>query len=225
MSNPIKPTLKTEILPIVLIVLNIAASFYFYAHFPERVPTHWNFRGQIDAYSNKAFAAFFFPLLIFGMYLLFLAIPYIDPKKDHYIQFSKVYHIFKGAIIVLLSLIYFYAGLAGLGYNLPINYVVPPAIGLLFIVLGNYMAKIKSNWFFGIRTPWTISSEEVWQKTHRLGGKLFILAGLFLIFGSLLSAEVFWIGFLIFVIVASLVPIVYSYLLYRKIEKNKSSFH
>ncbi|RJR32130.1 SdpI family protein [Candidatus Parcubacteria bacterium] len=223
MPNPIKLSFKTEILPIALLLTSLVASFYFYANFPEQVPTHWNYRGEIDDYSPKTFAAFFFPALNAGLYLLFLAIPYIDPKKDRYVEFSKVYHIFKDILIAVLTLIYFYVGLAGMGYDLSINYIIPPAIGILFMVMGNYMGKIKSNWFFGIRTPWTLSSEEVWNKTHRLGGKLFMLLGLFLILGAFLpNQQLYWIIFMAGIVIIALVPIIYSYWLYKKVKSNNS---
>ncbi|MFA6254535.1 MAG: SdpI family protein [Patescibacteria group bacterium] len=216
MANPIKPTFKTEIIPIVLIILSVLASFYFYANFPDKVPTHWNYKGEIDGWSGKTFAAFFFPGLNLGMYLLFLVFPYLDPKKDRYAEFAKVYHVFKGLMVAVMTAIYFYVGLAGLGYELPVTMVIPPAIGILFVVLGNYMGKIKSNWFMGIRTPWTLSSEEVWNKTHRLGGKLFMIMGLFMIFGAILPPAIFWWLFVAGIAIVSLVPMVYSYLLYRK---------
>ncbi len=221
MANPIKPTIKTEIIPIILILTSIAASFYFYANFPDQVPTHWNYRGEVDSYSSKAFGAFFFPLLILGIYLLFLVIPYLDPRQKRYQDFAKVYHIFKGILVGFMALIYFITGLAGLGYQISVGSIVPAGVGLLFIVLGNYLSKIKPNWFMGIRTPWTLESEEVWNKTHRLGGKLFILMGLFMIFGSILPVEYFWYSFVVGVMAVSLIPIVYSYLLFRKLEKNK----
>ena len=219
MKNPINPTKKTEFIPVILILLSIIASFYFYSNFPNQVPTHWNYKGEVDAYSSKAFGAFFFPLINIVLYLMFLVIPYIDPRKDRYKDFKKVYHVFKGIFIAFMSLIYFYASLAGLGYPVSINTVVPAAVGLLFIVIGNYMSKIKTNWFLGIRTPWTLSNEEVWNKTHRLGGKVFITMGVVMILGIFMPGETYWKIFPIMIIVLVFVPVVYSYFLYRKVEK------
>jgi len=218
--NPIKPTLKTEVVPITLILLGLLASFYFYAHFPEQVPTHWNYRGEIDGWASKGFGAFFFPFLNLGIYLLFLFLPYLDPKKNRYQDFRKAYHVFKTMLITFMTFMYFYTGLAGLGYNVSISTVTPVAIGILFVIIGNYLGKIKSNWFMGIRTPWTLSNEEVWNKTNRLGGKMFIIMGLITIFGVFFPSEIFWIIFIISISLAGLVPIIYSYILYRKIEKN-----
>ena len=221
MASPIKPTLKTEIAPIILLLAGVIASFYFYQNFPERVVTHWNFAGQPDGYSSRAFAAFFFPLLNVGMYLLFLVFPSFDPKKDRYAQFAKAYHVFKLAIVGVMTLIYGIVGMAGVGYPVPIERVLPATIGVLFIVLGNYMAKLKRNWFMGIRTPWTLSNEEVWNKTHRLGGKLFILMGVLMAAMGFWKNLATWYIFTGGIIGVALVPIIYSFLLYRKLEKNR----
>jgi uncharacterized membrane protein len=219
--NPIKSTIKTEVVPVMLIILSILASFYFYAHFPDRVATHWNYNGQIDGWSGRGFAAFFFPMLNLGLYLLFLGLPYLDPKKDRYAQFAKPYHIFKTLIVGFLTVIYFLVGSAGIGYPVDISLIVPSGVGVLFIIIGNYLGKIKPNWFMGIRTPWTLSNEEVWNKTNRLGGKLFIIAGLIMLIGFLLPPSIFWVIFIIILAVIILLPIIYSYWLYQKIEKNK----
>jgi len=95
MTNPIKPTIKTEFIPLGLLILTVAASVFFYNNLPERIAVHWNFAGVADGYGSGQAQAIFFPILIIGMYILFLFIPYLDPKKERYEQFSKVYHIFK----------------------------------------------------------------------------------------------------------------------------------
>lgn len=221
MPNPIKPTLKTEILPILLLVMAVLASFYFYANFPERVPIHWNIAGEVDNYGSRATGAFLFPGILVGMYLLFLFIPYIDPKKKRYVQFRKVYHIFKAFMIFFMTAIYFIASLNALGYNIPVGLWVPMMVGLLFIVIGNYMGKIKSNWFMGIRTPWTLSSEEVWNKTHRFGGKVFILGGVLMMLMNFLPLKLRWPLFVTIMIIILFGTIGYSYVLYRQEEKKK----
>lgn len=222
MLNPIKPTIKTEILPILIIILASLASIYFYPLFPEQVPIHWNFQGEPDNWGSAKFAAFFFPVIIMGMYLLFLFIPYIDPKKERYDQFKNVYHIFKVLLILFMAAIYFISSFNAIGYNISINTWVPSMVGLLFIVLGNYMSKIKFNWFIGIRTPWTLSNEEVWNKTHRFGGKVFIFAGLLFILGQFSPDNFRAPLFIVSVAIVLLGTIGYSYLAYLKEEKKKN---
>ena len=111
---------------------------------------------------------------------MFLLIPYLDPKKERYEQFNRVYHIFKNIILALMVIIYFLMCFNGLGYNLPVGIIVPILIGILFIVMGNYMAKLKRNWFVGIRRHGLCLAKK-WNKTHRFGGKMFILAGFLMI--------------------------------------------
>lgn len=222
MANPTKPTIKTEFFPLLLIILTLVSAVYFYNNLPERVAVHWNFKGQVDAYGSGQTQAIIMPLVAVGMYLLFLLLPYLDPKKERYEQFNKVYHIFKDMILALFVIIYFIVGLNGLGYNLPVGVIIPILIGLLFIIIGNYMAKIKMNWFMGIRTPWTLSSEEVWNKTHRFGGKMFILAGLLMIAESFLPEN--WKLPVFVIMIAGLVfgTMGYSYVIYLK-EKKKAN--
>jgi uncharacterized membrane protein len=186
---------------------------------PERIPVHWNFSGEVDRWGSGKVHAVFFSVLVIGMYLLFLFIPYLDPKKARYEQFSKTYHIFKSIIIFFLFLIYLIASLNGLGYNISVAFWVPVLIGILFIIIGNYMGKIKSNWFVGIRTPWTLSSEEVWNKTHRFGGKMFILAGLLIAFEGIMPANWRLPIFIIALVVILLGTLVYSYVVYLKEKK------
>ena len=219
MQNPIRPTLKTEIIPIILILISIPLSFYFYANFPDRVPTHWNFAGEVDGWSSRGFAAFFFPALIAAIYLMMLIIPYADPKRERYDQFKKIYHLVKLVLVIFFVLIYIVSGLIGIGYNLPIKIFIPTGVGLLFIILGNYLGKVKQNWFMGIRTPWTLSSDIVWNKTHRLGGKLFIVAGLIMILGAFIPAKFYGPLFIIGISSVLLIPIIYSYIIYRQEKK------
>ena len=221
MTNPIKPTLKTEFIPLLLVISVLSSAVYFYNNLPERVATHWNYAGEVDAYGSGQTQAIAIPLMIVGMYLLFLLMPFLDPRKERYEQFSKVYHIFKSMMICLLTIIYFVVCLNGLGYNLPVGIIIPGLIGLLFIVIGNYMAKLKLNWFVGIRTPWTMSSEEVWSKTHRFGGKMFILAGLLMIAGIVVPNSWKLALFIITMILLLGGTIGYSYLVYLQEKKKK----
>jgi len=222
MNNPIKPTVKTEIFSWLLIALTVVSAVYFYNNLPDRIATHWNFAGQVDAYGSGKTHVIVLSALVIGMYFLFLLLPYFDPKKERYEQFAKVYHVFKNILLALFVIIFFITSLNGLGYNLPVGVIIPFLIGLLFIVLGNYMGKIKMNWFVGIRTPWTMSSEEVWNKTHRFGGKMFILAGLLLMAEIIMPLS--WKLPVFIVMIAALLfgTIGYSYIVYLQ-EKNKKN--
>jgi uncharacterized membrane protein len=221
MPYPIKLSVKSEILPILAVIASVILGFYFYAHFPQTVVTHWNWAGQPNGYSGKFTGAFAIPLLLLGMYVLFLVFPMLDPKKERYADFAKVYHFFKAAIILILSGVYAASGFYNLGFNIKISLVVPLMVGILMIVMGNYMGKIKKNWFVGIRTPWTLSSENVWNQTHRVGGWMFMAFGLLIIISPLLPKVLGLAAFILGIILVVFGTFVYSYLLYRK--ENKAS--
>lgn len=216
MKSSLKIQWKIEVFSFILLIGSFVLGFYFYNHFPERIISHWNFVGEADGYSGKFFGAFGLPLMNLGIYLLFLFLPLLDPKRERYTAFEKVYHVFRIAFLSVLTAIYLVLGFVNLGYDIPVNRVVPFLVGMLMIVIGNFMGKIKSNWFIGIRTPWTLASENVWNKTHRVGGWLFILFGLIIMvvpfLSYMLGAILFGAGVLALIFGST----VYSYLIYRK---------
>jgi uncharacterized membrane protein len=220
MQSPIKLTWKSEIWSIILILITVASSFYFYAHFPERVVTHWGFMGEPNGWSSRAGAAFGLMAMVPGMYLMFLLLPLLDPKKERYVEFAKVFHLFKNVLLTFFAVIYLLSSLYNIGYPIRMQFWAPWLVGLLMIFLGNYLGKIKPNWFVGIRTPWTLSSENVWYKTHRVGGWAFILFGVCIIISPNLPPA--W-GTGLFTggaIVCIFGTILYSYILYLQERKN-----
>jgi len=216
MLNSIKPTFKTEVIPLLILAITLVASFYFYSVFPERVPVHWGITGQVDGWGSRATGAFVIPGMLVGMYILFLVLPYLDPKRERYEQFAKTYLTFRTLIISFLAVIYFIASLSALGYNISVGFWMPILVGLLFVFIGNFLAKVKMNWFMGIRTPWTMSSEEVWNKTHRAGSKMFILAGLLMMLTAFVAPIMKIVVFITAMVIILGGTIGYSYWLYRK---------
>ena len=209
---------KKEIIPISLIILAFVLGFYFYSKLPDQIPGHWDYKGEIDAYTSKDFAIFFYPSLTLGLYLLLSFIPLIDPLRKNYASFAQYYFIFRLIFVCFFLSLYFYSLWASFGTEININYFIIPLLSFLFIFLGLFMPKIKKNYFVGIRNPWTIHSEKVWDKTHQFGGKLFIGAGIISILSLLSPCYSFFI-FLTAVILAGLIANVYSYLIFRKLEK------
>lgn len=218
-----KMTLKTEWLSLLLIAFAIGLSIWAYPQLPEKVASHWNFAGEVDGWSSRLFHAIFFPALLIGMYVMFIVLPYLDPKKERYGEFMGVYRMMRDAIIFVMASVFTVATLYNLGYDVNVGVIVPSLIGVMFIVMGNYFGKIKRNWFVGIKTPWTLSSENIWNKTHRLGGRLFMIFGLLLALSPWLTFR--WsmalvlggVGILVFGIY------VYSYIQFRKEKKDKKS--
>jgi len=211
--------MKNDWLIIILILLGFVLGAYYYPSLPDRVPVHWNASGQIDGYGSKLFGAFGLPAINLGMYLMFLVLPNIDPKKKNYANFKSTYQFLKYLLIVFFLGIQVMTLLIATGVVVNKPIFIQIMISLLFILLGNVMGRIKHNYFVGIRTPWTLANEEVWRKTHRLAAPLWVIGGILnilLAFTGTLNG----IGFIIILAVISIVPIAYSYFAYRKIASN-----
>ncbi len=211
---------KKEILPILIILITAAIGVYFWPQLPSQVPSHWNVYGQIDSWVSKNFAVFFFPALILVLYLLLSFLPLMDPRKKNIEQFADVYFGLKVVFTLFMSGLYFLTLWAGLGHELNIGRWVIWGIAIMFLYFGWMMPKLKHNYTIGIRLPWTLHSETVWEKTHEFGGKLFIaLAVLLAILGIWPGECAFWtlIGAIILMLA---VLIWYSFREYRKINKS-----
>jgi len=221
MSNPIKPSFKSEWLSVLFIVIGFASAFYFYANFPEQVATHWNIRGEVDGYSSSFIAAFMLPILSLFMYLIFLFLPYFDPKREQYANFPEIYHRIKDVILGFLIILFLLTGFNGLGYRIDIGFWVPLMIGLLFIFLGLMMKKLSPNWFVGIRTPWTMTSEEVWKKTHAASAWVFAASGLLMMATVLVEPAIKIVLFVVSISLLVFVLPIYSYFLLNQEKKNK----
>lgn len=221
MASPIKPSFKTEWFSLFLLLTAFVVAFYFYQNFPVKVPTHWNIRGEVDGYSKPFGAAFLVPIMMIGMYLMFIFLPYLDPKKDQYASFAKVYHNFKDLIITFLFILYFLTGINGLGYKINISFYVPIMVGALFIILGLLLENVKMNWFLGIRTPWTMSSETVWNKTHKLSSRVLMASGILMAATVIVPEKLKIVLFILAIALIIFTLPIYSYVLYAQEKKQK----
>lgn len=209
--------------PALVLWLAVAvAGVIAYPHLPLRVPSHWNVQGQVDAYSSRTWAVTFMPLLIVGMYLLMLVLPLIDPRRANYATFRGSYRVIRLALVIMMSGIQAITLLAALGHPVRVDIVVPAAVSLLSIVLGDVLGQVRHNYFVGIRTPWTLADDVVWRRTHRVGGYAFVAAGFLglvgLPFPPLARMAVFLAG----VLGATLFAVVYSYWAFVD-EQNKKA--
>jgi len=148
-----------------------------------------------------------------------LYFPYLDPKREKYEKFLTAYGIMRLLLVSFFAFIYVVTLLVALGKPVDMNMVMPIAMSLLFIILGNYLGKIRQNWYVGIKTPWTLDNEEVWNKTHRLGGKLYVTTGFLGILSIILPPTIRFAVVVGGILVSSLWAVVYSYVLFRKIKK------
>lgn len=202
---------------VVLVIMALAAGVVFYQDLPDKVPAHWNLQGEVDRYASKFWGAFGIPLLAASVYIMMLVAPYFDPKRDNYSRFGDSYRILKIALVAVLTLLYAVVLLSAMGFGVPVDRVVIIALGLMFMVIGNMMGRFRHNYFVGIKTPWTLASEQVWRKTHRLAARIWVPAGLVCILaGAVLGGER---GFPVFfgaIGLAVLAPVIYSFAEYRK---------
>lgn len=203
------------IFPIILIIISFLIGIYFYPQFSAQIATHWGVDGQPNGYSSKAFGLFFMPILSIFLFALFISLPKIDPYKKNFDQFKKYFQNFINLVFVFLFYIYLITIIWNLGYRFNMIQILSPAFALIFYYAGVLTSRAKRNWFVGFRTPWTMSSEKVWQKTHQIGGKLFKLTGIICLLSIIYpSLAIFFI--LIPVLLVSIFIFVYSYFEYQK---------
>jgi len=204
-------------LSLLLIVLMFAIGFYFYPKMPEKMATHWNAKGVVDGYSSRAVGLFMMPIITLILYTFFQLIPKIDPLGRNIKKFEKYWNAFKVIFLLFMAYMYIVTLAANLGYAFNMNYIIMPAIAVLFYFCGILVENAKRNWFIGIRTPWTLSSDKVWKKTHKLGAKIFKLYAVVILFGLFFEHYLIWI--ILTILPLSLYLLIYSYLEWRKIKK------
>ncbi len=208
--------MRSRWLGLIAIVAAGGFSLWAFPQLPAEVPTHWNVRGEPDDYSSRLFASLLFPGIMLGLWALAQVLPSIDPKRRNYASFMDTYWLFVNGTLLFLTAVHVVMLGAALGWNIDIPRVIPVGIGLLLVVIGNYLSRVQPNWFVGIRTPWTLSSEAVWRRTHRTGGWVFVIGGLMMI-GLAFLPKVTTVPLLAaIVLLVAAVPIVQSYLLWRK---------
>lgn len=213
----IKISWRSEAVSLLLLAAMFVAAGVVWPSAPDEIPTHWGGSGEPDSYGGKFEGLLLLPLIALGIYVLLLVVPRVDPRREHYARFLGVYTILRTVIVAVLAGTYGVVVLWAKGVHVDTFVVVGLMMGLLFMVLGNFMGKLRSTWFVGIRTPWTLSSEESWNKTHRLGGWLFVIYGLSLAIAVPLGkgwAATYVIPAGLFGLIAILC--LYSYLIWRK---------
>lgn len=187
-----------------------------YSYLPEKVPIHWNAQGQVDNYGSKAMAAFLFFLPIL-LALMFQFLPKIDPKKQNYVKFQKYYDIFAiffTAFFVVVNGVMLTETLRP--GTLSIGLIISIGVSLMLIVLGNMMGKIKHNYFMGIKTPWTLADPDVWNKTHRVGGIMWVVIGILALITSFISTIAFAVVILAGALGSTVVLFILSYVWFKK---------
>lgn len=206
---------KSEIISLIIIIISAIIGIYFYPRLPEKIASHWNTQGEVNGYMPKFWGVFLMPMISAVMWLIFLIIPKIDPKKENIEKFRKYFDRFIILLFLFLLYIYILTLYWNLGNQFDFIRFLLPVFAILFYFTGDLISKSEMNWTIGIRTPWTLSSETVWKKTHTLGGKLFKASAIITLVGLFFPSIAFWFT-IIPVIIFSIFIIAYSYFAFRK---------
>lgn len=207
-----KKYLKILIFTSLLILLPIAAGLILWNRLPEQMPIHWGMNGQPDGWTSRFMGVFGTPLFLLAMHWFSaLAVVFADPKKQNHSE--KITRMVFWIMPLLSLLVHGFVYAAVLGVEVDMTVILPIFLGLLFTVIGNFLPKCKQNYTVGIKLPWTLDSEENWNKTHRFAGILWVIGGLTILVLGLFGAV--W-AYIPIMLAMAIVPMVYSFLLYRK---------
>jgi uncharacterized membrane protein len=198
---------------IALLISFYVIAFVFYPQMPARMASHWDSSGVVDGYTSRFLGLFLLPFIATAVTALFLAIPVIDPLKANIAKFRLYFDWFVVLFLAFFEYLYILTILWNKNVSFDFTQALLPAVGVLFVYIGIMLRNARRNYMIGIRTPWTLANEEVWNRTHSLGGKLFIAAGIVSAFGAV------WPKYAIFfilspVLVVTLITVVYSYAIY-----------
>ncbi|NLW41967.1 MAG: DUF1648 domain-containing protein [Tissierellia bacterium] len=210
MKNKIRFTKESKLSVLASIIIGVAFYTLFYNKMPDIIPTHWNFSGEIDGYSEKFNAFVLIPAGMVGANIFLNFMLDNDPKNRT--QKNKAITIGKISMPVILLFILTIQTIFGLGREVKVNLLVDILMGVLFIAIGNYLPKAKRNYVVGIKVPWTLNSDENWNRTHRFGGVVYIIGGFLFIINSFINSSI-----IVFLTIGALfLPIIYSFYLYTK---------
>ncbi len=203
-------------IPPLIVVIAVAATLAVYSRLPEQVPVHWNLHGEANGSLGRFWGAWLMPLVIAAMAFVLRALPLIDPRRQNYAKFAGAYQGLCILILLYLLAVHFLLLGAAVGMPVSVRHWVPMAIGLLLVGVGILLPRVHSNWFFGIRTPWTLSSDRVWERTHHVGGYVMIITGLLIAVSVLVVPQ--WTHSVMFVGIAgsAIIVVGYSYFAWRE---------
>jgi len=199
---------------LIISVISFIGHLFIYTKLPDIIPIHWGKNG-IDGYGPK-YMDIVLALIPIVVYIFLILVPKLDPKKQNYKKHEKAYDFVIGFTNLFLILLSWATALVSLGYPIHIDKIVQIGIGVLFIIIGNYMPQIRQNYFFGIRTPWAIENEYVWKKTQHLGGIMFVISGILFIILGILMNKYFITVIILDLVAIVLIPYIYSYVLFKK---------
>jgi uncharacterized membrane protein len=211
-------TFRRDAPALVLMALDVVFGLHAWSRMPARVPIHWGASGEVNGWGPAWVNAFVLPGIAVFVYLLFLYIPLIDPSRRNYAAFEGALRGLRFLLVGFLVFVHLLVVAASMGFDVKMDVALRAALALLVAGFGTRLGRLKPNWFFGIRTPWTLANAEVWERTHRFAGVLWTIGGLLLVPCALLPAHDGLKALVAGIVVLALVPTVYSLVLYRRID-------
>ena len=209
-------------IPMLLVIAATLASMLIYSRLPEQVPTHWNMEGEADDWSSRFFGAWLMPLMMAVILVVLRLVPHIDPRRANYEKFRGAYE----AIVILTMA--FMLGLhlmllaVATGVQVSLERVLPGAVGAFFIAIGVLLPRAHPNWFVGIRTPWTLTSDVVWEKTHKFGGILFTASGALTVAAALVAPRAATWVLIATGTVTAISVVAYSFVVWKRDKESRS---
>jgi uncharacterized membrane protein len=210
-----KETIKKDWLLLLVILCPLPIIMLAWDQFPDSIPTHFDISGNPDGYSGKAFGLFLVPVINIIMYPILLVLPKIDPRKRNYELFGDKFRIIRFLLHGFQTVVAILILAWSLGYRFDMATFIIYSVLVMFVVLGNYLGNIRSNYFIGIRTPWTLANEDVWRKTHRLTAKLWVVTSILAMIAYPFAPKNPAL-LITFMMIMVLVPVIYSYIVWKK---------
>ena len=207
---------RANLLCYLFIVATVAAAAWLYPTLPDPMPSHWNVDGEVDGWIPKPWGVAVLPGSAIFMFVVFRLIPHLSPRGFRTESFGEVLNILQVATVAFVCFVAVLVLFTARGIDVHLNQMIFAGMGILFIVVGNYLGRVRKNFFVGVRTPWTLASDEVWMRTHRLAGWTFMVMGIFFLAGAFVRIRPGWL--VTVVILLALVPAIYSYFLYHRVE-------
>ena len=210
-----KFSLRSEAVSLLMLGGMFAWAIYVWPTAPDQIPVHFDLSGTPDRFGGKMEGLLLAPAIALAAYLSLIFAPSIDPRRKHYEAFSGPLTIIRTAVVGLMLGITAIIHLSMRGQAVSVTLVAPVVIGIIFLVVGNYLPKVKSNWFIGVRTPWTLSSEESWRRTHRLAGWLFAVSGAIVVLATLIKPQAGVVTLIASALTTAILSTVYSYVVWK----------
>jgi uncharacterized membrane protein len=214
--------LKRELLPLAILLVMAVTAFIVYPTLPDKIPTHFNNNGEPDDYSSRQWFMVFTIGMCIVLYLTLTFIPWIDPFWKKIQHRYETFMILRNLVLLFFAVIFFLSIHAARTGHFAAHWM-SIGVGALFIALGNYLPRLPRNFFFGIRSPWTLASDEVWRKTHIISGYLFVAGGVIMVLLALFKVKMVWSMFGVLLPMVLFCAIIYPYFLFKKLQKESTN--